>query len=108
MPNSVPAYSKPITRDITGEEHYSVLYAVEESPVQAGVIWSGSNDGLVQVTRDGGETWKDVTPPDMAPEGRIQNNARTLFSGRGTRSRVGSMKRKRRRGRSLIRFPDKR
>ena len=63
---------EPITRDITGEEHYSVLYAVEESPVQAGVIWSGSNDGLVQVTRDGGETWTDVTPPDMAPEGRIQ------------------------------------
>ncbi len=49
-----------------------MLYAIEESPVQAGVIWSGSNDGLVQVTRDGGETWTDVTPPDMAPEGRIQ------------------------------------
>lgn len=62
----------PITRDITGEEHYSVLYAVEESPVQPGVIWAGANDGPVHVTRDGGETWTDVTPPDMAPEGRIQ------------------------------------
>jgi len=62
----------PITRDITGEEHYSVLYAIEESPVQPGVIWAGSNDGLVQVTRDGGRTWKDVTPSDMEPEGRIQ------------------------------------
>jgi hypothetical protein len=63
---------EPITRDITGEEHYSVLYAIEESPVTPGVIWAGSNDGPVQVTRDGGRTWTDVTPPDMPPEGRIQ------------------------------------
>ena len=62
----------PITRDITGEEHYSTLYAIEESPVQAGVIWAGSNDGVISVTRDGGATWTDVTPEDMAPEGRIQ------------------------------------
>lgn len=62
----------PITRDITGEEHYSVVYAIEESPVAAGVIWAGANDGLVHVTRDGGETWTDVTPPNMPPEGRVQ------------------------------------
>lgn len=62
----------PITRDITGEEHYSVLYAIEESPVEPGVIWAGSNDGPVHVTRDGGGTWTDVTPADMPPEGRIQ------------------------------------
>ena len=62
----------PITRDITGEEHYSVLYAIEESPVEPGVIWTGANDGPVHVTRDGGRTWTDVTPPDMPPEGRIQ------------------------------------
>lgn len=61
----------PITRDITGEEHYSVLYAVEESPVQAGVIWAGANDGPVHVTRDGGRTWTDVSPP-MPADGRIQ------------------------------------
>ncbi len=62
----------PITRDITGEEHYSVLYAIEESPVAPGVIWAGANDGPVHVTRDGGRTWTDVTPPNMPPEGRIQ------------------------------------
>lgn len=39
----------PITRDITGEEIYSTIYSLRESPVQAGVIWSGSNDGLVYV-----------------------------------------------------------
>lgn len=78
----------PITRDITGEEHYSVLYAIEESPLQPGVIWSGANDGLVQVTRDGGQTWTDVTPADMPPEGRIQtidpsphNPAKAYFAG---------------------------
>ena len=63
---------EPITRDITGEEHYSVLYVIEESPVQEGVIWTGANDGPVHVTRDGGASWTDVTPP-MPPEGRIQN-----------------------------------
>ncbi len=71
-PERQVASGEPITRDITGEEHYSVLYAIEESPVAPGVIWAGSNDGPVHVTRDGGRTWTDVTPPDMAPEGRIQ------------------------------------
>ena len=63
----------PITRDITGEEHYSVLYTIEESPVEAGVIWTGANDGPVYVTRNDGETWTEVTLPDMPAEGRIQN-----------------------------------
>ncbi len=62
---------EPITRDATGEEHYSVLYSIEESPVQAGVIWAGANDGPVHVTRDNGATWVDVTPTGMPPEGRI-------------------------------------
>ena len=62
----------PITRDITGEEHYSVLYVIEESPVERGVIWTGANDGPIHVSHDNGETWTDVTPPDMPPEGRIQ------------------------------------
>ncbi|MGH7444727.1 MAG: WD40/YVTN/BNR-like repeat-containing protein, partial [Longimicrobiales bacterium] len=62
----------PITRDVTGEEFYSTIYAIAESPVQAGVIWVGSNDGPVHVTRDNGATWTDVTPP-MPPGGRIQN-----------------------------------
>ena len=61
----------PITRDATGEEHYSVLYTIEESPLQAGVIWTGANDGPVHVTRDGGASWVDVTPEGMPPEGRI-------------------------------------
>jgi len=61
----------PITRDITGEEFYSTIYAIRESTVQAGVIWVGANDGPVHVTRDGGETWTNVTPPDLAGGGRV-------------------------------------
>ncbi len=71
-PERQVASGEPITRDITGEEHYSVLYAIEESPLARGVIWTGANDGPVHVTRNGGLTWTDVTPPGMPPEGRIQ------------------------------------
>ncbi len=62
----------PLTRDITGEEFYSTIYAVEESPLEAGLIWVGANDGPVHVTRDGGKTWTDVTPKDLSPGGRVQ------------------------------------
>lgn len=51
----------PITGDNTGVEIYCTIFAVAESPVTAGVIWAGSDDGLVHVTRDGGRTWTDVT-----------------------------------------------
>ncbi len=61
----------PITRDATGEEHYSVLYVIEASPHDPDVIWTGANDGPVYVTLDGGETWENVTPEGMPPEGRI-------------------------------------
>lgn len=64
---------EPITRDITGEEVYSALYAIEESRIERGVIWTGSNDGPVYVTRDNGKTWKNVTPKDLPPGGRVQN-----------------------------------
>ena len=67
------ASGEPITRDATGEEVYSVVYAIRESTVQKGVIWSGSNDGPVFVTRDDGKTWTNVTPKDLPPGGRVQN-----------------------------------
>jgi len=51
----------PITGDNTGVETYCTIFAVAESPVQKDVIWTGSDDGLVHVTRDGGKTWKNVT-----------------------------------------------
>ena len=62
----------PITRDVTGEEVYSTLYAIRESPLQKGLIWTGANDGPVYVTRDDGRTWTNVTPRDLPPGGRVQ------------------------------------
>jgi photosystem II stability/assembly factor-like uncharacterized protein len=63
----------PITRDITGEEVYSSIYSMVESRLERGVLWVGANDGPVQVSRDGGTTWTNVTPKDLPPGGRIQN-----------------------------------
>lgn len=51
----------PITGDNTGVETYDTIFCVAESPLRAGLIWVGSDDGLVHVTRDGGKNWKDVT-----------------------------------------------
>ena len=61
----------PITRDITGEEYYSTLYEIAESPVQQGLIWTGANDGPIYLTRDDGESWTNVTPK-MPRGGRVQ------------------------------------
>jgi photosystem II stability/assembly factor-like uncharacterized protein len=63
----------PITQDNTSVEYYDTIFTVSESPVQPGVIWAGSDDGLVHVTRDNGKTWQNVTPKGM-PEW-IQINA---------------------------------
>ena len=71
-PHAQVVSGSPITRDITGEEFYSVVYAIAESPRQAGVIWVGSNDGLVHVTRDGGANWTNVTPQGLPEGGRVQ------------------------------------
>ena len=55
----------PLAQDNTSIEYYDTIFTVAESPVQQGVIWTGSDDGLVQVTRDNGKTWANVTPPGM-------------------------------------------
>ena len=51
----------PITGDNTGVETYGTVFAIAESPKQKGVIWAGSDDGLVHVTRDDGKNWTNVT-----------------------------------------------
>ena len=52
----------PITKDQASVEYYDVIFTVAESPKQKGVIWAGTDDGLIQVTRDDGKTWSNVTP----------------------------------------------
>ncbi len=63
----------PITQDNTSIEYYDTIFALSESPIQKGVIWTGSDDGLVHVTKDDGKNWEKVTPKDI-PEW-IQINA---------------------------------
>jgi len=63
---------EPITRDVTGEEFYSTLYAITESPLEKGVIWTGANDGPFHITRDNGKSWANITPKDLPPGGRVQ------------------------------------
>jgi hypothetical protein len=55
----------PITQDNTSAEYYDTIFCIAESPKQKGLIWVGTDDGLVQVTRDAGTTWADVTPPEL-------------------------------------------
>jgi photosystem II stability/assembly factor-like uncharacterized protein len=55
----------PLTKDITSVEYYDTLFALAESPLAKGLLWAGSDDGLVHVTADGGAHWRDVTPKDL-------------------------------------------
>ncbi len=55
----------PVSRDNTGVEVFGTVFAFEESPHQPGLFWAGSDDGRVHVSRDGGATWTDITPPDL-------------------------------------------
>ncbi len=61
----------PIQHDATGVEVYSTIFALEESPYEKGTIWAGSDDGLIHITRDGGESWQNITPADMPVEGTV-------------------------------------
>lgn len=55
----------PITKDNTSVEYYATIFTGAESPVKQGVIWAGSDDGLVHVTQNNGTSWQNVTPTDM-------------------------------------------
>ncbi|MGO9269814.1 MAG: VPS10 domain-containing protein [Terriglobia bacterium] len=55
----------PITKDDTGTEYYDTIFTIAESPLAKDLIWVGSDDGLIHLTRDDGKSWEDVTPKDM-------------------------------------------
>lgn len=63
----------PITKDNTGVEYYATIFAATESPYEEGLIWTGSDDGLIHITRDSGESWENVTPEGM-PEWMMINS----------------------------------
>ena len=61
----------PLTKDNTSVEYYCTIFAVAESPKQKGVIWAGSDDGLIHITQDDGKTWTNVTPKDVPEWGQV-------------------------------------
>ena len=63
----------PITQDNTGVEYYCTIFAADESPLQEGLLWVGSDDGLIHLTKDGGKNWTNVTPKGM-PEWMMINS----------------------------------
>jgi hypothetical protein len=70
-PRTMGASGGPITKDNTGVETYATIFSIAPSPKDAGLIWTGSDDGFVFVTRDGGANWKNVTPPGLGDYSRI-------------------------------------
>jgi len=64
-PSKLVSSGGPITKDNTSVEYYCTIFAAEESSKEKGLIWVGSDDGLVHITKDGGENWDNVTPKNM-------------------------------------------
>jgi photosystem II stability/assembly factor-like uncharacterized protein len=62
VPETLGSSGGPITQDNTSVEYYATIFAAAESPLQEGVLWAGSDDGLLHLSRDGGGTWTDVSP----------------------------------------------
>ena len=63
----------PLTKDQTSVEYYATIFVIEESPLSANTIWTGSDDGKIFITRNGGAKWTDVTPRDMAKFTRVSS-----------------------------------
>jgi photosystem II stability/assembly factor-like uncharacterized protein len=63
--SKLEASGGPITLDTSGAEHYGTVYALAESPQIAGVLWAGSDDGLIHLSKDHGQSWQAITPPDL-------------------------------------------
>jgi len=72
-PETLKSSGGPITQDNTGVEYYGTLFVITESPYEKDVIYTGSDDGLVHVTRDGGKNWQNITPP-MSPKWNMINS----------------------------------
>jgi photosystem II stability/assembly factor-like uncharacterized protein len=82
----------PITKDNTSVEYYATIFALMESPVQAGTIWAGSDDGVVHLSRDGGKNWSNVTPlANMMPEWIQINSLEASPHDAGTAYIAGTM-----------------
>ena len=70
----------PLALDVSSAEFTGTLLDIEPAPTTRGAIWTGSDDGLIHLTRDGGKSWKDVTPPDVPADGRAEMVAPSTLS----------------------------
>ncbi|MFC4221558.1 VPS10 domain-containing protein [Flagellimonas marina] len=82
-PTKLVSSGGPITQDNTGVEYYCTIFAANESPLKEGLLWVGSDDGLIHVTKDGGESWENVTPSNM-PEWSMVNSVEPSAFDEGT------------------------
>ncbi|MFO7170333.1 MAG: glycosyl hydrolase [Chloroflexota bacterium] len=64
-PDKLQPTGGPVNKDAIGAETYCTVYSFCESPHERGVFWAGTDDGLIHISRDGGATWQNVTPPDL-------------------------------------------
>jgi photosystem II stability/assembly factor-like uncharacterized protein len=72
-PEKLKSSGGPITQDNTGVEYYCTIFAANESPLQEGLLWVGSDDGLIHISKDGGKNWDNITPPNL-PEWSMINS----------------------------------
>ncbi|KZS38019.1 glycosyl hydrolase [Aquimarina aggregata] len=82
-PNKLKSSGGPITQDNTSVEYYCTIFAAAESPLKEGLLWVGSDDGLVHVSKNGGTSWENVTPKGM-PEWMMINSIEPSAFDEGT------------------------
>jgi len=82
-PKTLGSSGGPITKDNTSVEYYGTIFAANESPLKEGLIWVGSDDGLLHITQDGGKTWENITPKNM-PEWSMVNSIEPSIFNEGT------------------------
>lgn len=82
-PEKLKSSGGPITQDNTSVEYYCTIFAAQESPLKEGLLWVGSDDGLIHVTQNGGQTWQNVTPKGM-PEWMMINSIEPSAFDEGT------------------------
>ncbi|WP_289644186.1 WD40/YVTN/BNR-like repeat-containing protein [Maribacter aestuarii] len=82
-PTKLGSSGGPITQDNTSVEYYCTIFAANESPLKEGLLWVGSDDGLIHVSKDGGANWENVTPANM-PEWSMVNSIEPSAFDEGT------------------------
>ena len=82
-PNKLKSSGGPITQDNTSVEYYCTIFAAQESPLKEGLIWVGSDDGVVHLTKNAGKTWDNITPKKM-PEWMMINSIEPSAFDEGT------------------------